>query len=122
VAGEVTRGMELPLWVTKGCLDRPLDARVREAELHPGESEALSLALELQADPLILDDLPARQLGKTLGLPIVGTAGLVFAAKQKGLIPAVRPVLDALRAKGFRLRQGVYEEILEAAAEADPST
>jgi hypothetical protein len=53
----------------------------------------------------------------SLGLPIFGTAGLVFTAKRKGVIPAVRPLLDALRARGFRLRQAVYEEILEAAGE-----
>jgi hypothetical protein len=70
VASEVTRGMELPSWVITRRLDSPLDARVREARLHPGESEALSLALELNADRLILDDLPARQLGRTLDLPI----------------------------------------------------
>lgn len=65
------------------------------------------------------DDLPARRLAKTLGLSIVGTAGLALLAKRKGLVPLVRPVLDALRAKGFRLRQDVYEEILETSGEGE---
>lgn len=110
-------GVALPPWVRTRTLGRPLDLRLREAALHRGEREAVSLALELGAERLILDDLPARKLAKKLGLSIVGTAGLAFLAKRKGLIPAVRPVLDALRAKGFRLRQDVYEEILKAASE-----
>jgi len=117
VAREVAPGVALPPWVRTRALERPLDLRVGEAALHRGESEAVSLALELGAERLILDDLPARKLAKKLGLSIVGTSGLVFLAKRKGLIPAVRPVLDALRAKGFRLRQDVYEEILNAANE-----
>jgi len=90
---------------------------VRRASLHPDESEAIGLALEISAGRLILDDLPARRLAKTLGLSIVGTAGLDLLAKRKGLVPLVRAVLDALRAKGFRLRQDVYEEIMEASGE-----
>lgn len=117
VAREAAPGVALPPWVRIRALGRPLDLRVSEASLHRGESEAVSLALELTAERLILDDLPARKLAKKLGLSIVGTAGLVFLAKRKGLIAAVRPVLDALRARGFRLRQDVYEEILNAASE-----
>ena len=58
----------------------------------------VSLALETMADWIILDDLPARRL-----------------AKERGFITAVRPSLDALRARGFRLRKEVYEDVLNAA-------
>lgn len=78
------------------------------------------MALEAKADRIILDDRPARHLAIDLGLNVVGTAGVLFAAKQRGLIPAVRPALDALRARGFRLRKEVYEEVLQAAGEAQP--
>jgi hypothetical protein len=92
---------------------------VVQASLDPGESEAISLALELRADRIILDDLRARHLAKSLRLAVVGTAGVIFAAKQRGVISAVRPHLDALRAAGFRLRKEVYEEVLKAAGEGD---
>lgn len=118
VAKEVAPGSALlPPWVHTRPLERALDPRVIAAELDPGESEALSLALEIDADRIILDDLPARRLAIVLGVPLVGTAGVLFAAKQKGVIDAVRPTLDALRSRGFRLRQDVYEEILKAAGE-----
>ena len=109
---------KLPPWIHTQTLQRPLDRRVAEAALDAGETEAISLALETRAEWVVLDDLQARRLAKDLGLSVVGTAGVLFAAKQRGFIPAVRPPLDALRAAGFRLRKDVYEEILKAAGES----
>jgi predicted nucleic acid-binding protein len=113
---------KLPPWIHTQTLQRPLDSRVAEAALDAGETEAITLALETRAEWVILDDLQARRLAKDLGLSVVGTAGVLFAAKQRGLIPEVRPPLDALRAAGFRLRKDVYEEILKAAGEIEPET
>jgi hypothetical protein len=112
----------LPSWIHAQALQRPLDRRVAEAALDAGETEAISMALETRAEWVILDDLQARRLAKDVGLSVVGTAGVLFAAKQRGLIPAVRPPLDALRAAGFRLRKDVFEEILKAAGEIEPET
>jgi hypothetical protein len=92
---------KLPPWVHTQTLEQPLDSRVAEATLDAGETEAISLALETRADQVVLDDLQARRLANDLGLAVVGTAGVLFAAKQRGLICAVRPPLDALRAAGF---------------------
>lgn len=120
VAREIAPGLpQLPSWIRTRRLEQPPDPRVAEAGLDPGETEAIGLALAVKAERVILDDLPARRLAAALGLSVVGTAGLLFAAKQKGLLPAVRPALDALRAAGFRLRQDVYEEILKAARESE---
>ncbi len=54
-----------------------------------------------------------------LGLNVIGTAGVLLLAKQRGLIPCVRPPLDALGAAGFRLRKDVRDEILKAAGESE---
>ena len=119
VQSEVAPSMpKLPPWVHTQTLQRPLDSRVAHAALDAGETESISLALETRAQWVILDDLQARRLAKELGLAVVGTAGVLFAAKQRGFIAAVRPPLDALRAAGFRLRKDVYEEILKAAGES----
>lgn len=121
VQSEVAPSMpKLPPWVHTQTLQRPLDSRVAHAALDAGETESISLALETRAQWVILDDLQARRLAKELGLAVVGTAGVLFAAKQRGFIAAVRPPLDALRAAGFRLRKDVYEEILKAAGEIEP--
>jgi len=45
------------------------------------------------------------------------TAAVLVEAKRAGLLARVRPTLDALLAKGFRLDRKVYDRILKAADE-----
>lgn len=114
----VTGRPPLPGWVRARPL-QALDSRVTGAALGDGETETISLALAAMAELVILDDLPARRLARGLGLRVVGTAGVLLLAKRRGLIAAIRPPLDALRAAGFRLRLDVYKEILKSAGEGE---
>jgi uncharacterized protein len=116
VAREV--GRSLPGFISERALSRPLPAAVLRASLDPGESEAISLALELRAERVILDDRPARRLAKVLGLPVIGVLGILHAAKEKALLPAVRPILDALVTNRFRITPQLYEWLLAEAGEA----
>lgn len=86
-------------------------------QLGQGESEAIVLAQELKADYLILDDLPARRAARARRLPIIGTIGLLLLAKEQGLIPAVKPLLDALVAAKLRIHPTLYQEVLKRAGE-----
>jgi len=117
VAAEAThRGSTLPSWVDVRPLDRTPDARVVTAHLGAGESEAICLGLELEDAWVILDDGEARALARELGLRILGAAVLV-EAKRTGHLAQVRPTLDALLARGFRLDRKAYDRILKAASE-----
>ena len=119
VAAEATRrGSALPSWVDVRPPTRPLDARVSAAQLGAGESEVLCLGLELEDAWVILDDLDARTLARGLGLRVIGTAAVLVEAKRAGLLPQVRPPLDALLERGFRLDRRVYDLILKAVGEA----
>jgi predicted nucleic acid-binding protein len=118
VTAEVThRQPTLPAWIEVRVPRRPLDHRVVIAHLGAGETEVLSLGLALDGALLILDDAQARALARELGLRMLGTAAVLVEAKRAGLLPRVRPTLDALLAKGFRLDRKVYESILQAADE-----
>jgi len=120
VAHEVSPSLpQIPAWIETRSVQRPLDARLIAARLDPGETEAIALAIQGKVERVILDDLPARRLAMRLGLGVIGTGGVLFLAKQRALIPAVRPPLDALKAAGFRLRKDVYDEILKAAGESE---
>jgi predicted nucleic acid-binding protein len=109
VAREVRKTLpELPEWIHVHTLSRPLPPSIAQRSLGLGESETMALALERSIPWVILDDLEARQFGRSLGLAIVGTGAVLYKAKLKDLIPAARPVLDALLATGFRLSPKVY--------------
>lgn len=109
--------VNLESWIEIRSLQQEIPPAVLHAEVDLGESEAISLALEVHAAQLIVDDLQARRLATSLGLPIIGTTGLLLAAKQKGLIPAVRRPLDDLRELGFHLHPNLYRDALVKAGE-----
>jgi predicted nucleic acid-binding protein len=75
------------------------------------------LGLELDSAWLILDDAQARALARELELRMLGTAAVLVEAKSAGLLTRVRPALDGLLAKGFRLDRKGYDQVLKAAEE-----
>jgi predicted nucleic acid-binding protein len=120
VAREVSPSLRtLPSWITTRDLTKPIGAEILKASLGPGESESLALGLEVGASLVILDERPARRLALVLSLPVVGTAGILLAAKRANLIPEVRPLLDALMGHGFRVSTALRDRVLADAAE-DP--
>jgi predicted nucleic acid-binding protein len=89
------------------------------ADLDAGEATTLAAAAALGTGCLVLiDDPVGRQRARALGLPIAGTAGVLITANNRGLIPAVRPLLDALMNADFRLSAELVATMLEAAGEA----
>jgi predicted nucleic acid-binding protein len=76
------------------------------------------LALEIGAQWVILDDRPERRVAQSLGLPVIGTLGVLLAAKRRGLLDALRPELDGLIKFGFFIAPDLYEQILGDAGEA----
>ena len=90
----------------------------QERGLDAGEANAIALALELQADDLLIDERLGRQEALRLGLSIIGILGILLVAKQRSLIPQVQPVMDALISQaGFRVSSQLYQRVLALAQE-----
>lgn len=86
------------------------------SSLDRGEAEVLILARELAATAAI-DEKRGRRLAVELGVPQTGTVGILLAAKQAGLVPSIRPLLDQLVASGIRLSSRLYEDACRLAGE-----
>ena len=85
--------------------------------LGDGEKEVLALGRELSDALLLLDDRDARRHAHALALEISGTLGVLLLAKERGILDAVRPVLDRLQALRFRLDARTRQSVLELAGE-----
>ncbi len=51
-------------------------------------------------------------------IDLIGVLGVLALAKRKGLLPEIRPALDALLRAGFRISNDLYRFVLEDADEA----
>lgn len=90
---------------------------IQVRSLDAGEEAALSWAYFNPGTLVITDDLAARRLAIALGMPLLGTVGLVILAKQQGEIAAVRPVLEQLRSVGLYLSDRFFQQALAIAGE-----
>ncbi len=96
----------------------PAADAVAVCRLDAGEAAVLSLALGDPAAEVILDDLAGRHCARRLGIPCLGTLGLVLLAKRLGAIPRARPVLDQLRQAGLYLAADFVAAVLERVGES----
>lgn len=64
-----------------------------------------------------MDDWKARKIAEQIGLTITGPLGIILKAKEKGIIPKVKPLLDKIKLTNFRLSQDLEKEILVQANE-----
>lgn len=95
-----------------------LDSLLANKRIDPGEGYAIALAVELNADWLVLDDLNARKAALDLGLNITGLGGILLQAKSMRLIISVKEVLDLCISKAnFRLSPNVYNKLIDLAGE-----
>lgn len=86
--------------------------------LDAGEAETIALALQIQADLVLMDEQDGRRSAQHLGLSVMGVVGLLVRAKQHRLISTVRPLLEMLREQaGFYVSQSLFDHALDLAGE-----
>lgn len=79
--------------------------------LEDGEAEAITLALDHQAELILLDELAARQIARVHNLKYTGTIGCLIDAKKSDIITLVKPLLDDMieRAR-FWISEQLYQK------------
>ena len=92
-------------------------ADINRTRIDSGEIAVLSIALLTPGSTVVLDDRAARAEADRLGIPKTGTLRLLLEAKELRIIPSIRVPLDVLRARGMRLSDDVWREVLSLAGE-----
>lgn len=85
--------------------------------LDPGEASTIALA-EASSATVLVDDRAARRASRSIGLSVIGTCGLLLVARRRGLIEAVRPLLETLTESGYYLSRPLIESICRLAGES----
>jgi predicted nucleic acid-binding protein len=82
--------------------------------LDPGETAAITLAKELKATVILIDERKGRRVAKQEGLDAVGTITVLELAARKNILE-LGPALEALQRTTFR----ISAELIRAALDAD---
>ena len=98
--------------VREAVIDSP---RVAIWALGAGETAVLSHALANPPLRAVIDDMDARRCAQTLGIPMLGTGGLLVLAKRRGLLSSVGEAIEKLRHSGLWMSDDIVR-ILKAQA------
>ncbi len=87
-------------------------------ELDIGEAEALTLAIELNADILLIDEFKGRAIARKNKIHVLGLLGILLEAKKRNLINNIKLEMDRLITDAnFWISSELYSDILIVADE-----
>ena len=95
---------------------KSVDLLRRATGLDGGESEAIILSDTCHADPLLMDKGKGRQVGKQMGLHLIGTVGMLCVAYEEKLISYddIIECIEVLRVNGRHISDRLFKQLLES--------
>ena len=83
--------------------------------LDQGESEAIVLSDEIQADILLMDEAKGRKISDQMGIHIMGTIGILMVAYEDDILTAdeVKNCIDGLQNAGRHIGHKHYQMLLD---------
>jgi len=104
-------------WISVQPVSDQLAVGVLLDELDLGEAETIVLGHEMKADWVLMDEKKGRRKLTELGLPKIGSIGILINARQTGKIASLGAELALLRQQGFSLSQSVIDAALRQVGE-----
>lgn len=105
-------------WITVEHVTNQFFVKLLKKDIDSGESEAIALAVEINADLILLDDKLARTVASNFELNILGTIGILIRARKKGLLHQLRPEINNLLVHAkFRLSENLIKKALQEVGE-----
>ena len=100
-------------WVTvRNDYDKNTYQKLRKT-FGPGESSCIALAQKEDDPLLIIDDKRAKRVAQEIGIECMGSIGVLIVAKRKGVITAIRPIIDEIAKTDFRISERIIRIALE---------
>jgi predicted nucleic acid-binding protein len=111
VAGEFSG--KLPSWILVQKVSDKKYQELIETQLDIGEASIIALSKEFSNSLILLDDLKARKVATALNVTFTGSLGIIYKAKQMGIIEIVKPIVQKISETNFRLSKKVINEFLK---------
>ncbi len=109
---------EIPAFVEVHAVAETLELMRRLLLLDEGEACAITLAEQINADLLLIDEKKGRTVAEQAGLRYIGLVGVLIEARRRGVIPALRPILARLvKDAGFRLAPALQTAVIREVGE-----
>ena len=80
--------------------------------LDPGETEAISLALELQIPAILIDERRGRLAAEKFGISAVGTLNILETAHTRGFLD-FEDAIARLRQTSFHINSAIIDALIE---------
>lgn len=110
-AARLCRGASIT-WLRTAAVREPstkVSEILRRYAVDEGEISLLVTAYERERCEIALDDLAARHAAEALGLPVVGTLGLIVRAHRRGLIASGSAAFRAIVNSSLRVSPALYD-------------
>ena len=98
-----------PAWL---CINTPSNTMTFSVALDPGESQAIALAKELNAQVILMDERKGRRVSTDLGLAVVGPITVLEKAAEQGLLDLPQ-ALHALQRTTFHMSVELLQSTLQ---------
>lgn len=79
--------------------------------LDAGEKHTLNMAVKMKADFVIIDEKLGRNIAEYLGVPVIGTLGVLLKAKQLGMIPSFVECVHGMLNFGLRYNTNLVKKL-----------
>lgn len=100
-------------WIRIEAVKQDPLVRAMERDLDKGEAEAIALAMQVNADWVLMDERDGRKAAKSMKLKMVGVLGILLKAQREGRLKSLKQAMDRLREKaGFYVRADLYSAII----------
>jgi len=105
-------------WIRMETVNQYPLVRAMQRDLDKGEAETIALAIQLNADWVLIDEREGRKAAKSMELKVVGVLGVLLKAQREGRLGSLKQSMDRLREKaGFYVREDLYSVIIREGME-----